>query len=571
MKIPLYEFEQHIDGTILKKGFDYFKKGHVHPPGEVSPGVYETVVEGSEKYEVQVTVKNDALVNYRCNCPYDSGPVCKHVAAVLFYLQKDALGIGQDSEPAKKKGAGKTAGKKKTVAAQVDELLEKIAPDELKKFVRELASSDRTIRQAFLSRYAHAGEGESKELYARQLKEILRAAKDRTGFVHYGAARSVGKAVSDFCVTAGKHAAEGNFKSAIYIAAAVLEEMTKALQFADDSSGDIGEGISASMDILNSIAKSRVPEEVRVELLQYCYSAFRKKIFKDWDWHLGMLQVAAKLVANNTEGEMLFTLLEEYRKSEDYADYTEGLLKMIQLAVLQKIKDKETVQGFIESNLGTTAIRAAAIERAMEAGNYPKAKQLAMDGLHLDRNSSGGIKSIWYEWLLKIAQAEKDNIRIKEYARLLFMDAERGRPGYYELLKATVEPSAWKSFVEELAKEVIEKKQWLAFDIVSWIYIQEQWWSRLIGLLKARPSLSYIEHFEKYLAKEYSGVLAELYEEGVIALLISSTGRNHYKQAVRYITRMKKLGEGERAAALADMLRKQYPQRYALLDELNKV
>jgi uncharacterized Zn finger protein len=48
MQIPLNQFEQYIDETILKRGLQYFKKGHVHEPEEISPGVYEAIVEGTE-------------------------------------------------------------------------------------------------------------------------------------------------------------------------------------------------------------------------------------------------------------------------------------------------------------------------------------------------------------------------------------------------------------------------------------------------------------------------------------------------------------------------------------------
>ena len=32
-------------------------------------------------------------MEYDCDCPYDWGVVCKHVVAVLFYLQKDLLDL----------------------------------------------------------------------------------------------------------------------------------------------------------------------------------------------------------------------------------------------------------------------------------------------------------------------------------------------------------------------------------------------------------------------------------------------------------------------------------------------
>ena len=54
MNIPINEFEQHIDEDILKRGLQYFKKGHVTYVDELSAGEYEATVEGTETYTVHL-------------------------------------------------------------------------------------------------------------------------------------------------------------------------------------------------------------------------------------------------------------------------------------------------------------------------------------------------------------------------------------------------------------------------------------------------------------------------------------------------------------------------------------
>ena len=130
MQIPLNQFEQYIDETILKRGLQYFKNGHVHEPEEISPGEYEAIVEGTDDYTVQLTLKNGIVTEYVCDCPYDMGPVCKHVAAVIFYLQQDELELNKKTKRTKTNQASNPA-KRKTIAQQVDELLEKATHDEL--------------------------------------------------------------------------------------------------------------------------------------------------------------------------------------------------------------------------------------------------------------------------------------------------------------------------------------------------------------------------------------------------------------------------------------------------------
>lgn len=50
----LNNFEQHIDPVILERGIDYYKSGAVLEVEEVSKGVWQAEVEGTEVYNVEV-------------------------------------------------------------------------------------------------------------------------------------------------------------------------------------------------------------------------------------------------------------------------------------------------------------------------------------------------------------------------------------------------------------------------------------------------------------------------------------------------------------------------------------
>ena len=109
MKIPLNEFEIHVDEDILKRGLQYFKKGYVTAVDELSAGEYEATVEGSESYTVHMEVKNGVMNGCYCNCPYDWGPICKHEVAVMFYLQQEELGIASNPQKTAKRTRAKAS------------------------------------------------------------------------------------------------------------------------------------------------------------------------------------------------------------------------------------------------------------------------------------------------------------------------------------------------------------------------------------------------------------------------------------------------------------------------------
>lgn len=89
------EFAPHI----LARGEKYFAEGRV---GRIqSDGkVYIASVEGTERYEVEISLSEDRIEEMCCNCPYAEGDNCKHMAAVLFALECDDTSV-ENLPPAK--------------------------------------------------------------------------------------------------------------------------------------------------------------------------------------------------------------------------------------------------------------------------------------------------------------------------------------------------------------------------------------------------------------------------------------------------------------------------------------
>ena len=205
MRIPLNEFEQLIDETILKRGLAYFKGGAITDFSEISNGEYEAIVSGTEDYTVQLEVENNAIIEHNCDCPYDMGAVCKHVVAVIFHLQQDELELNESSpnSPEKKK-------KTKSVNQQVKELLKAISHNELIEFVEENCKKDKKFRNYFLASFGHLNQNQSKEFYQKQIHSILQTAAGRDGWIGWSDMKYVVKATEPFLENAEKYLQKKN-------------------------------------------------------------------------------------------------------------------------------------------------------------------------------------------------------------------------------------------------------------------------------------------------------------------------------------------------------------------------
>lgn len=455
--------------------------------------------------------------------------------------------------------------KKKTTPEQLEELLAEISADQLKTFVLEQALNDSHFRRLLKMTFIRAEDKESKAFYRKQIKNILRMAKDQ-GFINRPAMRAVNQQIIPLLNLANEGIQEQDFSTSFLICTVVLEEMTKAFNFADDSNGDLGDLIRFALDILKEISQAELLAKTRKAFFKYCLTTFKKESFKGWDWHFYLLEYASELFETKKEAQVLMDLLDE----ESYEGYQLGVIQVRKYHLIQKIEGSAAALLYLEQNIKNADLRKIALQEAFDQQNYTQVIVLANDGIEQDQEYAGLVNQ-WQKWLLKVAQEQKDTETIIKYARLFFMDNYRQEQDYYQLLKQAIPSKDWLDFVEALIREITAKGDWHKVSLIAKIYIQEKWWARLFELVQAQTSFSVLDAYEKYLRKDYGTDLVDLYAQQILEYLSDNAGRNYYRNACRYIRKMQQLGGGAKAQELIETLRKTYPKRTALLDELNKI
>ncbi len=560
MEVKVSEFEQHIDSTILKRGLDYFKKGHVSEVEEIAGGEYEAIVEGTENYTVRLKIENGTIVENRCTCPYDMGPYCKHAVAVIFHLQKDELGI-EKSKPRK-------ATKRKTAQEKLEELLEEISHEELKNFVLKQAKADSSFRRILSAAFAYKTEKESKDLYKKQIKAIIKANAGRYGYIEPSGTTHIGNAVEGMLANAETQAIQGNFNSAFYIGAAVLEEMHGILNDADDSYGEIGSAIESAFQLFFNIAEEGLKEKDRMVLFNYYLTTFKSGKFSDWDWNTTLLSGAEQVMKTDAEAKTLIAILDK----GNFSDYELSEILVCKLRIVEKIEGEKGAQAFINANLHNPKIREVALLQAMDEKDYRRVKIIANQGIITDEKQRPGYVNDWTNWLLKVAKAENSTDDIIKYARNLFIDSRRSEEDYYKLLKNTVEADQWDDFVEELITDIRKSGQWGTANMIADIYIKEGWWARLLELLQKSPSLEAVDAYAKYLVGKFPDEIFDMYTAGVRNFMDQQgSNRKNYQKLCQYLRRIIKHGGKDTVNILITEFKQKYPKRKALLEELNNV
>ncbi|OIO88808.1 MAG: hypothetical protein COW32_08215 [Candidatus Aquicultor secundus] len=574
MQISINDLESLIDPTILQRGKDYFRRGLVAELEEVEEDRWSALVEGTQTYEVRVKLKGDRIAESLCDCPYDFGPVCKHEVAV--YLAIGKILAGEDL-PEKKKKPSQRQAKRKTVADKIIGIVKKLTEEEMREIILEYALNDREFRNTLLARNllkkGEAGENK-KEDYKRIMRDSLRLGMDRHGFIGYWSSSRAIRGIEELVYEADKMLEQQKPERALPIYQAAIEETVPALQYADDSNGDLGGVIELSFEKLNECAEDIADKNVRKDLFEYALKAAKDKIYDGWsDWQWEWLGIASKLIGNLEEKKKLLQKIDELAAASQIEDsysskYDRERAAELKLEILKKW-DQEKVSQFIADNLEHTPIRRIALEDAIVQKDYKKAKELAKAGMELDaKRGYPGLVHEWLNSLLRIAELENDAEAVRKYSKELFFKGHHEFK-YYDKLKSTYSQEEWLGVADRLIKELIESRNCDTY-IMGEIFIREEKWPELLGLMKSNPSEHTLDSFGKYLEDRFPDDLIEIHELVIRDILKRTSGRAVYQNACRRLRRMKKMGAGERVLKMVEEFRRTYKNRRALLEELEE-
>lgn len=554
MGFTLDDFEKQIDKTIVQRGKKYFKEGCVADCTALSDNEYEVIVSGSYNYKVHLTIQSGEVEDYQCNCPYDFGPVCKHTVAALYYLKE---GNVEDRATKNKQ--------QKPKKLKVNDVLKALSHEELKTFISDYANSHTNFRNHLLASFSYLNPTHSKELYQQQIRSAIATVRDRYGFISW---RDINELIDNFSpltTSADKFIAEEHYRNAIYIYTALSEELLANYENCDDSSGMIGNEIDISFEKLVEIAKKPLSEEDREMLFDYAITSFKDNIYSGWDWHLSLLKIAEKLISDKAEYNVVLESLDTFN-----GDYSENKAQEIRLEIIRKHEGDVVANQFLEEKISIPAFREKAIEQALDNKDYTRAIQLTEEGIEQSENNQR-IGGVWYNWMLKIYQAKGDKAHIIKYAKHIFIHGVRSEQDSYKVLQ-DIASSEWNTLLDELILEVKSiSAYWVKESLLRYIYIQEQMWNGLFELLEMNPTLEKIEANEEYLSKDYAEDLVLLYFKLLPDFVENNVGRNHYRQACKYLKNMQKLGADNEVKRLVVQFKATYPRRRALLDELRKV
>lgn len=207
------EFEHYFSNALLKKGLRLFEKGLLEPDGRVGSSEFKFLVE--DQFELILKKRGDKVMDYTCSCNKPS--YCEHLCAVLFYFQKDALGISVKKRELKARKAEKTREER-----SLNLSLKDIEPASLVRFIEEYAAGNPLFKETVLAYFSSGSEEAAFHFYSVAIKNIL-AVSAATENLQQKNLDDIEAAVRNLVTVQDKN--KSQYKSLYYISLAIQTEL----------------------------------------------------------------------------------------------------------------------------------------------------------------------------------------------------------------------------------------------------------------------------------------------------------------------------------------------------------
>ncbi|MCK9400456.1 MAG: hypothetical protein M0Q51_10755 [Bacteroidales bacterium] len=574
--MKLKNFESDVEPVIVERGLDYFASGAVEDLAEDMPGSWSAVVIGSEEYDVSVEFENDYVISWECDCPYEYGLMCKHVAATLFAIRDEIKG-GMTSDKNKKVKHDTNSKSSKKTKTSPESIIDRLSEIELRNFVKSQLAENEELRNAFTIAYSHYLEGDPVEKYRNILKSIVNKASGRHGFIEYKNTYKVSDPMFDLISRSKQFLATNNLYDSLAITKVIIEELPEILQMIDDSDGFGYQFIQDAFDILDQIS-TEAPPLLKDELFNYFIEEMPKDKYREFAWDTHFLDLIPQTISTIEQEKLFFNLIDrniELAKNNEYGQY--GIIRLLEAKIhyLENSGHAEQAADIMSENIDIPEFRIKLIDKAMMEIDLIQARQLCENGIWQSEThrkyQNSGLR--FKEIMLDISEKENNTAEIRKWAETLFFE-ESFNMDYFRKLKKSCSPAEWPEKAEEIINKI--KKPEATGDhyhaqALADIFVEEDYPERLLTLMKINAThLSFIDRYSKHLENIYPSEMIAIYEKNITDLA-DQTGRSVYENVARYLIKVRKIKDGETTVKkLVQNFRHQYKNRRAMMEVLNK-
>jgi len=545
----------------FRRGAEYFSEGRVHSI-RVSSGKVTSVVEGGRSYRVSARPL-DQKIEASCTCPYDFEGYCKHIVATL-------LAVAEDYEKLVKEADAESQ--------RFNSVLENSTENQLKDFLRRESESDDSLKKHFLIYMTgeEANGGKSVQDYKNEIAGLYGHPSGR----RYNTMIEYGNEIdfSYFSDLAQRYVDRRGFIEAAKVYQALSEVIAGSMDMVDDSDGYYGDEFdSALIGFASAIKSAGLGHEEKAPYIEYL---FKEYVAKDPDYFQENYETALETICTSKEDlecwkRLLSPHIPDSIPSCDRSwerHYQSTQLLLMQAFILDRLDDQESREELYsllaKHHLNDDEFCNLYVKRLRKDGKMEEAARVAERGVryfppHL-ASELRHFLSGYYE--------KRDPEKYRENLKNIFLE-ERGWQQYRELKK--ISGSDWGKTLKEIVQHFATGKQRTdnaERSILVEIYLREKMYDDAFKEVLESGSLQMLGQYHKQLFARYPSEYFDTYKRLIIQFSESKTGRDHYREVVRELKRIRRInGFESEFSELTRLIKEKHARKPAFQSELEKL
>lgn len=551
------KWKEYFQPYILERGRKYVREHRVEKIQRTNNG-YEAIVQGEEKYHVEIQMVGPGIRGMECSCSYvqNRGKYCKHMAAVLYELEL----LEQIREKERIRHM-----------PELTDMTNEMTREDMQRFLMRTVQNSPEIEQDL--RLFLTGQVSKKELerQRREIDAIFAEYTDNTGFVEWRQTGALCEKLQLFLTDKIERIIEyENHTAAFDLITYLFDRMCNA------QIGENGDAIFILADECLACIEKILLQERNGGLVGEIYDWMQKRLSdgildpikeKWYDFIMGHFQEIFFL-------ERKMQLLDEKIKREENAEeiwkkrkWCCDIARRLQLMEQLGYSEEECRQYQIRF-WDVPEIRQMEIRKKMQQRQYDEAENLILESQKMDEK--------WVEcqekYCRQLADLYQIQGRAEEYQRQLisyFLLYHQDNIELWRKIRSTVQtlhPEAWTEIKAELLEEIT--LPYFRYQILA----EEKMFPALIAELGKEKCLESLDQYAKILRRKFSGDLVRMYADCLVDMAGKATGREKYKNMAAHLQKLKTYPGG---AETVDIIVKDWKRRYrrktALMEELEQL
>jgi len=535
------------DSKILARGKALYAQGCVANLTQTAEGEFEAKVLGSEGdlYEVYITVKDGEPEDYGCDCPYDWGPVCKHLVAVVLAVQ---AGKYKSAEP--------EAPKKKTQKQQgISALLQDIDPTDLRYFIAQYAERDQKFDNALRVRFAQPDFDAELKKIKRSVNAVLADVSDWDTHDRWG---GVDIDTSEILYEIEQRMEQGHIRLAFAGLEALYVGLLENFEYQGECelSMEAEDCLKRMADIAEQVTEPRDREYIFERCVTLADLEKGRRYGADYADQL--LTIASQFVAPENRAQL------EEALARHTTGYSVDRFALLHLELIERLDGEAAGRDYVAAHLHIESMCKIALDEALFKRDFTRAEALCLDFIR-DREDKGWRSCTgWYNTLLSIYDKTGEAEKQIAIARNLLL--EKCDFGYYAVLKKLLKKQGdWEAAYPDVREKC---KARLPVSTYMQLLLDEKEAALLLAEVRKQPHTIFT--YGAFLAKTYPEEAFTLFWDEIKQLAERASSRTMYHDICGKIKLLADAGGMEDAEALIDLLRQRNARRPAFLDELRQ-